>query len=541
MGLPLEDTAQRKQAAPGEEASITRFAAIFAGGTMISRFAGLVRDIVFAHTIPAVPLGSFLFAFSLPNMLRDMLGEGAVNAALVPVLSKAHASSSEEEYRKAVSSLMTLMLGFFLILTAAGILVMPLAPAILSSLRTFTGKELPQSAEELQETVRLMQWTFPYLLFIGAAVFAMAPLFIARRYSTPSWSPALLNFTFIGCAFLFRNHFSNPAWALVIGVWIGGLIQFIVLWADMFLHIGPVFPTFNLHYSAVSSALWLLFPVILGQAAGEVNKLVDRFFALSLGEDTVLALYISNRLVQFPLSIFGISVAVAILPALSKAYALNRDKEQCTLMTSGIRQAFFLTAPATACLIVLRKPVIRLLFQRGEFGETGTEMAASALLYAAMGLVFFSLVKVMVQGFYARHNTKIPVIIASFSMLLNIVLNALLVGPMGYQGLAFATTISYAVNFSLLFFCYNFLVQKLLSPALMLSLIKISAASVLMSFCVWYAHNSLESWLGITSMIQRLVTFTGACAAASLVYTFSCFFLRIDEFAALGRRLLRRK
>lgn len=507
---------------------------------MISRVAGLLRDMVFAHTIHAIPLGSFLFAFSLPNMFRDMLGEGAVNAALVPVLSQARTKSNDDEYRNVVSSLMTLMLGFFIVLTLVGILIMPFAPGLLASLRTFTGKSLPQSPEELQETVRLMQWTFPYLFFIGTAVFAMAPLFVARHYSTPSWTPALMNLCFIFCAAVLSRYFENPAWALVTGVWLGGLLQLAVLWFAMFRHVGLVLPTVQLHLKSVSQALWLLFPVILGQAAGEVNKLVDRFFALSLGEDTVLALYISNRLVQLPLSIFGVSVAVAILPALSKAFVQNNDQEQKSLLCSGLRQAFFLTAPAAIALIILRKPVIRLLFQRGEFGEHGTHMAAGALLYAALGLVFFAFVKVMVQGFYARQSTRLPVIIASGSMILNIILNALLVGPMGYQGLALATSISYGVNFLVLFLCYGIFVKTLLSLSFITAIGKIIVATACMGVTAWFSYSQMEAVAGGAGVLWQLLTLGVSTLAAGLVYALVSFLLKVEEFGPFQRLLLRR-
>ncbi len=507
---------------------------------MISRVAGLLRDMVFAHTIPAIPLGSFLFAFSLPNMLRDMLGEGAVNAALVPVLSQSRTQHDDEEYRQVISSLMTLMLCFFVVLTVVGILLMPLAPGLLASLKIFTGKALPQSAEELEETVRLMQWTFPYLFFIGTAVFAMAPLFVARHYSTPAWTPAVMNFSFILCAILLGTRFDNPAWALVTGVWVGGLIQLAVLWFAMFRHIGLVLPTLHLHLKSISRALWLLFPVILGQAAGEVNKLVDRFFALSLGEDTVLALYISNRLVQLPLSIFGVSVAVALLPALSKAYVSNKDDEQQSLLSSGLRQAFFLTAPAAIALIVLRHPVIRLLFQRGEFGEEATNMAAGALLYAALGLVFFAFVKVMVQGFYARQSTRLPVIIASGCMILNIILNALLVGPMGYQGLALATSISYAVNFLILFLCYSVAVRSLFSLSFLSAILKIIAATFCMGVTAWFIHEKLQTLAGGAHALRQLLTLGGTALTAGSVYALLCFLLNIEEFRPFRRLLFRR-
>lgn len=503
---------------------------------MISRVMGLVRDMVFTHTIPGASLGAFLFAFSLPNMLRDMLGEGAVNAALVPVFSETREKEDEAVYRQTVAAVMSLMLLIFGALTVVGVLIMPLTPAALAALEPFTGRTLPQSEEELMTTVRLMQWTFPYLFFIGAAVFAMAPLFVAKRYGTPSWTPVLLNIAFIVCAYGLRNQFSNPAWALVVGVWLGGLAQLIVLWIDMFLHVGVVWPTFRLRHGAVSKTLWLLLPVIVGQAAGEVNKLVDRFFAMSLGEDKVLALYISNRLVQLPLSVFGIAVAVAVLPALSRAHVQGDAPQQRKILLFGLRQSFFLSAPAMAALLVLRVPIIQVLFERGKFGPEATEQAASALLYAALGLVSFAWVKVMVQSFYARQDTRTPVLVATASMLLNIVLNLMLVGPMGYQGLALSTSISFTVNFAALYLVASFRHGKLWDVEFIRSMGTMTAATLLLAFTSYAAMAVLSGLFGAETLVVRLANLAGAGLAGGGAFLVVCLLLRVPEFEALRKR-----
>lgn len=525
---------------PGETRELSRFAMIFAGGTMLSRVLGLVRDMVFAQTIPGSALGAFLFAFSLPNMLRDMLGEGAVNAALVPVFTAEREKLDEAAYRHAVSAVMSLMLLLFAGITVLGVLIMPLTPSILASLEPFTGKSLPQSQEELLTTVRMMQWTFPYLFFIGAAVFAMAPLFVARRYGTPSWTPVLLNVAFILCAYGLRNRFENPAWALVVGVWLGGLAQMAVLWADMFFHVGVVLPSFHLRHAAVGKTLLLLLPVILGQAAGEVNKLIERFFAMSLGEEKVLALYISNRLVQLPLSVFGIAVAVAILPALSRAHTQGDESQQRRLLLYGLRQSFFLCVPAATALLVLRRPVIQLLFERGEFGPASTGLAAGALLYASLGLVSFAWVKVMVQGFYARHDTRTPVIVATSSMLLNIGLNLVLVRPMGYQGLALSTTLSFTLNFLALYLLYGKRNGMLWDAAFVRSIAGIVVAAALFGLTAYGVLVFLAARLGTDSLSARFLALAGAGLLGGLVYAAACILLRIPEFDMLRRRFLKR-
>lgn len=535
--MEKQATATGDAANGSETRELSRFAAIFAGGTMVSRVLGLAREIVLTHAISGQALGTFYFAFSLPNMLRDMLGEGAVNAALVPVFSSERETRDPEAYRRAVSAVMSMMLLVFLVLTVLGILVLPLAPAVLSALEPITGRPLPQSEAELDALVRLLQWTFPYLFFIGAAVFAMAPLFVARRYATPSWAPVLLNIALILCAWTLRHRFDNPAWALVVGVWLGGLAQMAVLWFDMYRHVGVVWPSFQLRDNAVLKTLLLLLPVIFGQAAGEVNKLVDRFFAMSLGEEKVLALYLSNRLVQLPLAIFGMAVAVVVLPALSRAHERRDAAESERLLLYGLRQSFFLCMPATIALIVMREPVIRLLFERGEFGAESTALASGALLYAAMGLVSFAWVKVMAHAFFARHDTRTPVIVAACSMALNIVLNIALVRPMGYQGLALSTSISFTINFAALYTLYSLRIGVLWNSGFLRALFVMGVAALLMGTVAHGVCAVLIHWLGVAAFSARFITLAVASLAGGLVYAGLCTVFALPEMKMLRDRL----
>ncbi len=427
---------------------IARFATIFAGGTLLSRVAGLARDVVVLTFLPSAGRDAFLFAFRFPNLLRDMLGEGAVNAAFVPLFSACHEKKGETAFRDLVSACMSAMILVFGLLTLLGVLLIPRIPWAMGLLQPLTGKPLPGN---LDEVVHLTQWVFPYLFFIGMAVFAMSPLFTVKHYATPSWSPVLLNLSLIASCLALHRYFDQPAWALVVGVWVGGILQLAVMFAAMKRHTGVLRPNFRLRHPGVSRAAWLLFPVILGQATGEVNKLVDGFFALGLGPDRVSALYTANRLIQLPLGVFGMAVAVAVLPEISRAAARDDHQALRETLMHGLRQSFFLVAPAMVGLAVLREPILKLLFGYGNFGPEALERSSVALLIGAFGLLSFAGVKVCVQGFYAVQNTKTPVIIASISMLINILLNCALVELLDYKGLMLATVLSFTLNFVLLY------------------------------------------------------------------------------------------
>ena len=510
-------------------AGFMRFAAVFAGGTMISRITGLARDIIFTAMVPSQALGGFLFAFSLPNMLRDMLGEGASNAAVVPVLSERRVHAGEEGYRRALESILGSMLLVFVVITAAGILLMPLAPLLLNALTFFTGRPLPQEAGDLQQLVRIMQWTFPYFIMICMAAVIMGPLFIRGRYAVASWSPSLLNLAFIAACVILIRRFQHPAWALVTGLWIGGLLQLGAMWWDLARSHGPVIPRPALRDPSFRQVLTLLVPVAIGQSAGEVNKLVDRFFAMSLGEDKVLALYLSNRLVQLPLAMFGVAVSVALLPELSRLNAVGRREETRRLLMKGFSQTLFLIGPAMGVLIALREPLVQLLFERGAFTEEATKLSSDALFYASLGLVSFAWLRMANQGFYADHDTRTPVMLGALSMGLNILLNMILVRPMGYLGLALSTSVCYTVNFMLL---YGFLWRRYgaLADAGWLARVSgITLASVVAGAAGWTAWHAWSAELPQEGFSGRAAGTFFALAVSGTVYLAVCAALRLPD------------
>jgi len=519
---------------------LSKFTAVFAGGTLISRVLGLVRDMAIGAFIPLVSRDAFIVAFRLPNMLRDLVGEGASNAAFIPLLAETLETESEDEFRRLVSALMSAMIVILGAITLLGVLFLPYLFQLLDVVKPVTrGKGL--APEEVAQMISLARWTFPYIFFIGLTVFAMGPLFIKKHYATPSWSPALLNVSLIACCVALRGYFPDPAYALVLGVWLGGLAQLAVQYAALRRHAGVWRPNCQLRHPGIRAALWLLVPVLIGQAAGEVNKLVDTLFAAALGAGSVSALFYANRLVQLPLSVFGIATSAAILPTLSQAAARADTEDLRDTLMHGLRQSFFLTCPALIGLIVLRTPIILLLFQRGHFDAADATRTAAALAFYAAGLLSFAWVKVTVAGFYAVKDTKTPVIIASLSMLLNIVLNFALVGPMGFRGLALATTISFTVNFVLLYvlLCRRF--GPLWNATFVSDLVRVVAATVAMGATLVVVQHQVAGLFDADTLLARFTEVAGPMAAAGLVYLLVCAALRVPELGHFMALLTRSK
>lgn len=520
--------------------SLTRFMAIFAGGTLLSRVLGLVRD-MFVSQFPIGAQNIFFFAFRFPNMLRDMLGEGAVNAAFVPLFTRCRETEGEAAFQRLVRASMGAMLILFAAVSALGMLLVPLLPTILRLLEPVTGEAAPDEAH-LQLTLSVMYWIMPYFFFIGAAVFAMGPLFVVKHYGTPSWSPVLLNVALIALSVAYlidQEVFSDPVWALVAGVWVGGIGQALVMFLALKKHTGVWMPSLELTHPGVRTALFLLVPVIVGQATGEVNKLVDGFFAYQL--DAVSYLYYSNRLVQLPLSIFGIAVSVAILPAIAEAGARDDGEEIRKTLRFGLRQSAFLVMPALVGLLVLGEPIMQFLFvrQSGGFTAEHAHHAAEAMSYLVWGLLAFTWVKVAVQGFFAVHDTKSPVIVASLSMVMNIVLNFALVRPMGFQGLALATTLSYAANFLGLYALLCRRYGTIASSSFLWSMLKILAASGVMGGAVYVLHRVLTGWLPGQTTLEEGTLILLPVLAGVVVYPIVSLLLGMED-VGIFRTLLQR-
>jgi putative peptidoglycan lipid II flippase len=512
---------------------LAKFAAIFAGGTMISRVSGLARDVLTGALMPHPAWGAFNIAFRFPNMLRDLVGEGASNAAFIPVLSETLEKESEKAFREAVSAIMSAMIVLLGVITILGVLFMPMIFRLLGSVSSITGAD--QVAPEyvgLMES--LTRWTFPYIFFIGLTVFQMGPLFIMRRYSTPSWSPALLNVAqMFVCIwwYFWPGFFSDAAFALVLGCWIGGIAQFLVQYVSVGRHVGVWKPNFHLRHPSIRAAFWLLVPVILGQSAGEVNKFVDTLFATSMGYDVVNALYVSNRLVQLPLAMFGIGISVAILPSISRAATRSDFVEIRETLIQGFRQSYFLVGPALAALVAIPKPIVALLFQYGRFKAYNTELAGTALIYLAGGLLCFAWVKVAVSGFYSVKETRTPVAVAFVSMLLNIALIFVLTGParMGFRGLALATTLSYTVNFLLLYLLLSRRFGAMWNTHFLSSVARITVATAVMGVVLYAAHAGLQSLLPADRVIFRILRVGAALGTGGLAYLGLCALLHVSD------------
>ncbi|MFH1359774.1 MAG: murein biosynthesis integral membrane protein MurJ [Candidatus Omnitrophota bacterium] len=427
---------------------IIRSTSIISLGTLSSRLLGFVRDIVLAKMLgTAMRADAFFVALRIPNLFRDIVGEGATNSAVVPVVSEYAQNKSKEELWRFVSVLFVLALIMLSAITVVGIIFAPVLVRVIAP-------GFLEDPQKLELTIRLTRLMFPYLIFIGLTAYFMGILYTFRSFYVPAFSPCLLNVAIIISAFFASKNMPEPTIGLAIGVLIGGIAQLVV-------QIGPVLgkgirfrrPKTLVHPGARQIGR-LLIPRLFGTAIYQLTIFVDTFCAslsFVIGTGGIAAVYYANRIVQFPLGVVSIALASAILPTLS-AQAVRQDIDQLkkTLIFS-LKNTIFVMLPSTVFLLLLSTPVIRILFERGAFNAESTRITSLALMFYALGLVGFGGIKIMVTAFHALQDTKTPVRIAAWCLAINTVLKFLLMWPLKIGGIALASAIAATVNFIVLF------------------------------------------------------------------------------------------
>ncbi|MBF0108541.1 MAG: murein biosynthesis integral membrane protein MurJ [Magnetococcales bacterium] len=534
--MSFSNPATREQHGSPSLRNLLRSAGIVSLFTLFSRILGFARDVVIARGFGAgMGADAFIVALKLPNFLRRLFAEGAFSTAFVPVFSDYLARDDREETHKAVQAVFTMLLVVLTLLVVVCQLFMPWLIFLLAP-------GFGDSPEKIQLTIDLTRITFPYILFIALVALAGGILNSHNRFGIPAATPMLLNLSLIGCAFFVAPHLDEPATGLAIGVFIGGVTQLALQWPAL-KKIGMSFSwRWDPGHPAIRRILHLMGPSVLGVSVAQINLLFDLFLASWLPEGSISYLYYADRLVEFPLGLVGIAMATAILPALSARAAAGDMEGLHHQLDAGLRFTLLLNIPATVALVVLREPLLSLLFERGAFTPETTRLAAQALLGYGLGLTFYSLIKVTAPAFYALKDTKTPVRIAIIAMLSNMVFNLILMFPLKHAGLALATTLSALINAGLLLHHLHRKTGFKPLPGFWTAGFKTIAASTLMAALLVFMLPYLES--PDVSLTVRALLLTGTIVTAGSLFFVTCRILGIHEvkliFAMIARRGKRR-
>ncbi len=460
------------------------------GMTLLSRISGLVRDMAFAHLLGAsagVAADAFYVAFRIPNFFRRIFGEGAFAQAFVPVLAEHKTRGVQARLRAFVDHVagvfaLVLFLVTLIGVVAAPVVVLALAPGFAA---------LP---EKYELTVQMLRITFPYLFFISLVAMAGGILNTYGRFGVAAFTPVLLNLCLIGAVFGLAPYMQQPALALAWGVFIAGLVQ--LLFQIPFLRRLGLLPRPRLFSkeSGAGRVFRLMLPAIFGVSVAQINMLVNTLLASFLVTGSVSWLYYSDRLMEFPLGVFGIALATVILPSLSRKHAAASMTEFSHLLDWALRWVFLIATPATVALIVLSRPLLITLFQYGAFGATDVEMAARAVEAFAFGLLGFVLVKVLAPGFYARQDTRTPARIAVVAMLANVLFSLALVFSLAHVGLALAISLAAFVNAALLFHLLRRQRIYTALPGWPRYFAQVAGASALMGLILWWGAGEAVTW-----------------------------------------------
>jgi putative peptidoglycan lipid II flippase len=520
---------------------LAKSAGLIGAATTVSRLLGLARETVLAMIFGAsasMQMDAFNVAFRIPNLLRDLFAEGAMTAAFVPTFTRTLTTEGKEAAWRVGNLVMNALIIITSLFVVLGIIF---APQITQLLVPEFG-EVPNKLELTTQLTRIM---LPFLTTLAIAAAAMGMLNSLRRFFVPSLSPAMFNVASIFSALVLAPLMSSlgyePIVGLAIGTLLGGIGQVALQW--------PVLRKEGFRYQAVfgfvkdptvREILRLMGPATIGVAAVQVNLAVNTYLAQGQGQGAVSWLQYAFRLMYLPIGIFGVSIATASLPEISRHAAVEDLKAVRHGVSRGLRMMLMLNVPATVGLMVLAGPIVSLIYERGQFRPVDTAATAAALMLYAPGLVGYSAVKIASPTFYSLRDSRTPVIVSVISIAVNLALNLVLVRVMGHEGLALGTALAAIFNAVTLLWLLRGRLGGLDGRELATVMLKVAIASAIMGATAYYAGGWLTSMTPSGGEIAKGVRVFGAISLALVALAASAKLLRIEEFDAAAARLLKR-
>ncbi|HLG15551.1 MAG TPA: murein biosynthesis integral membrane protein MurJ [Blastocatellia bacterium] len=537
--------------------SVARSAGIVSMAVMASRVLGLVREILFAYFFGASKSfanDAFVIAFRIPNLLRDLFAEGALSSAFVTVFSDYLVTKDEKEAFRLSSLLATALI---LVLGTLVVLGIIFAPDVVRVFAPGFGDD----PAKFQLTVRLTRIMMPFILLVALAAQAMGVLNARDRFGVPALASSFFNLgSIIGGLFFaslltdpifshpIRAMKDNPVEAIIgmaYGVLIGGFLQYAVQWPSLRRAGFRYRPMLSFSDPGVRRIFSLMGPAVIGAAAVQINILINSNFASNLpGDGPVSWLNYSFRLMQFPIGVFGVAIATATLPAISRSAALGEIGEFRHTLAGSIRLAFLLTIPSAAGLAILGRPIIALIYERGGFGAADTDRTAAALACYAIGLAGYAAVRILAPAFYALGDARTPMMISLLSIVTNFVMNWALVGILEERGLALSTSTVALMNFAILFILMRRRIAGIEGRKTATAISKILLASGAMAIACWGLSRFVGGTMG-EDLAGRAINVAASVGGGAAVFYLCARVLGIEEMNAavdaVTSRILRRR
>jgi putative peptidoglycan lipid II flippase len=504
---------------------LLRSTAVFSAMTLLSRIAGLARDLLQAALFGAGPaVSAFVVAYRIPNYLRRVFAEGSFASAFVPVLSELRQKGDEAALKDFLDHVAGALFAVVLAVTGLGIL---LAPWIARVFLLFAGKDSAQ----VEMTAQMLRITFPYLAFISMTALSGSVLNSFRQFGLPAFTPVLHNVAVIFAMLVLARYFEVPEFALAWGVFLAGLGQLMLLWPALGrLGLRPRLRV-NFQHEGVRRVFTLMLPTIFSSSVSQLNLLVGTMFASLLVVQAQSWLYYTDRLIEFPLGMFGVAIGTVILPHLSRRHADTDAAGYSHALDWGLRLATLVGVPASLGLALLAEPLCATLLYRGAFTLHDTRMVATSVVAMSVGVAPFMLTKVLLPAFYSRQDTRTPMRAAILTVFINIGLTVALVTPLwhfgvvgAHAGIALATALAGVANAALL---WRYLGRTGLyrpEPGWRRLALQIATGCALMAATVlamrlWAGEWTAMGWWLRLGWLLAAVAAGGAAYAAGLVLT----------------------
>nr|WP_101925316.1 MULTISPECIES: murein biosynthesis integral membrane protein MurJ [Luteimonas] len=507
-------------AAPApKRGGLLRSSAVFSGMTLLSRIAGFGRDMLQATLFgTGGAMSAFIVAYRIPNFLRRVFAEGSMAMAFVPVLNEIKERGDKAALKGFVDAMAGALFAVVLVVCALGMLAAPLVA------RLFAPGWADQP-ELLAQTALMLRITFPYLLFISMMSLAASILNSHGRFGLPAFTPVLHNLTMIAAMLWLAPRFEVPPQGLAWGVLVAGFLQLALLW--------PALGRYGLRprlragfgHADVRKVGRLMLPTLFSSSVAQVNLLVGTAFASLLAAGSVDWLYYSDRLIEFPLGLFGVALGTVILPHLSRRHAAEDSAGYSESLDWGLRMALLAGVPAGLGLLLLAEPITATVYNYGQFTAFDTRMAAVSLSAMSLGVPAFMLSKVLAPAFYARQDTKTPMRAAIWTVAANIVLTIALTTPLwlhdvpgAHGGIALATALAGVLNAVLL---WRYLRQRGIfapQPGWAAYLLRLAGACAVMAAVVVGLRLWIGDWTGIPGVAHRVGWLLLAIGAGGAAY-----------------------
>ena len=506
-----------------EHGSVLKSTSTITALTVVSRVFGYIRDRRITHLLGTGDLGdAYSVAFRIPNILRRLVGEGAVSAAFIPVFSEYLAEGKKEqgwEFVNAILSAAIVVMSIVVIVSVLGS----------SYIVTFFASGFPP--DKLHVTTVLNRIIFPYIGLVSISAIAMGVLNSYGRFVASAFAPVLLNVSIITLSY-FSDFFSNPAVALSVGVVIGGVLQILVQVPSLIRTGWRLRLLWNLGHPGVRRVAALIGPRLFGIGIVQIDVLVGTQFASHMIEGSVASIGLADRVMELVLGGYAIALSTAVLPLLARQALADRMHDMKQTLCFALRLVLFITLPASVGLIILRRPIIEVLFQSGKFDAQSTALTAWALMFFAIGLSAFSMIKIIVQAFYVLHDTWTPVVIGLFSLMINIACNFLFFAWLQNGGPALATSVAAFFDIFSLLFIFRMRYGSLGLREVARSSTKFVLASLFMGVLT-YAFIKIPGLYAGTAT-QRASILTVSIVLAAATYLAAARLLRVRELREMG-------